>query len=179
MTLHSLYLWLYCLPVYQALSLWGAGCAVAILLRNHLSNLRCWRWLCGALTVAWAAAVIHLTLLSRTPDPGLENALKLFDSYRVWLREGNREMPRSILMNLGLFLPGGLLLIQLMPRRLCWWKRLVPALTVMLLFSLAIEWSQFHWQLGRLEADDVLHNTLGSLLGILGDILLPLKPTDT
>lgn len=178
MKLQTLYHWFYCLPISRMLLLLACGCGAMLLLRNRCCALRCWRWLCGAGLAAWAAVVIHMTLLSRVPEPGLANSLRLLDSYRIWLREGNREILRSNFMNLGLFLPGGLLLIQLMPRRWTRRKRFLSALTLAAAFSIAIERMQYITLLGQMEADDVLHNGLGAALGILADLAVPLKKTD-
>lgn len=173
MNLGKLYHWFYCLPLPRAVLLCVMGCAGVLWVRNRWHTRSRWHWLCGGILVIWAAVVIHLTLLGRSPDPELTHSLRLFDSYRVWLREGNREMIRSNFMNLALFLPGGLLLAQLMPRQWPRWKRLLPALALMMLLSICIEWVQAHFLLGQAEADDVLHNTLGAALGIMADVVFP------
>lgn len=64
-------------------------------------------------------------------------------------------------MNVVLFYPAGLLLAAVLPKR---WRFPVTAV-VFVLFSLSIEIAQHSLFLGRGEIDDVLHNTLGAMLG--------------
>ena len=45
--------------------------------------------------------------------------------------------------------------------------RCLLATAVLLAMSAAIEWAQFRLNLGHCEIDDVIHNTLGALLGSL------------
>lgn len=69
-------------------------------------------------------------------------------------------------MNVLLFYPAGLLWAGLLPRRWPFGRMLVCTVLSFSLFSLGIELAQFGLGLGLGEMDDVLHNTLGALLGI-------------
>lgn len=81
------------------------------------------------------------------------------------LNGGNREIYRANYVNAVLFFPSGLLGFEMLPK--CWsegWKWLLT--TVLLaLFSACIEYAQYRHGLGLAEVDDVIHNTLGALLG--------------
>ena len=68
-------------------------------------------------------------------------------------------------MNAVLFYPAGLLLAGLMPENRSYRKGMLCTVLIFALFSLVIELSQYFWQLGNCEIDDVLHNTLGAGLG--------------
>ena len=86
-----------------------------------------------------------------------------FQSYRAFFAGENEELLRSNLMNVLLFFPAGLFAGTLLPRR-----RLLPILGIALaaaLLSAGIEVLQFRFALGFAETDDVIHNTLGALLG--------------
>ena len=80
----------------------------------------------------------------------------------VLLGGGERELLRSAFMNVLLFYPGALLLRSILPRG-------TGLLVVLGLFAatVVIEVCQFALQLGYAETDDVLHNTLGAVLGVL------------
>ena len=112
----------------------------------------------------WGGTVIYITILSR--EPGTTFAYgALFRSYREVLAGGNRELLRSNFMNVLLFLPGGLLLGALLPDRWPRWARMLTAGLLLGGMSLAIEQCQHLRMLGNAEADDILHNTLGAVLG--------------
>lgn len=70
---------------------------------------------------------------------------------------------RSLLMNVALFIPLGLSLPFVLPDRV---KRKVLVSTVIgIILSICIEASQYIFSLGRCETDDVIMNTLGTLIG--------------
>lgn len=112
-----------------------------------------------------------MTLFSRGPVPEPVPPEPLLQSYRKMLREQNPEILRSNLMNLILFFPAGVLLAQLLPR--AWPKglRVAAAVLMLVLFSGGIEYFQYRHHLGQAEADDILHNGAGALLGVLSDQL--------
>ncbi|MGM9537118.1 MAG: VanZ family protein [Candidatus Onthomonas sp.] len=124
-----------------------------------------WRWTAFGLLLLWALVVLYMTLLNRGEGGGAV-MLTPFWSYREALSGGNRELLRSNLMNVLLFLPGGLLVGELTPRS---WrgKTALLALGLSLLLSAGIETLQGIFGLGIAEVDDVIHNTLGGLLGSL------------
>lgn len=76
-------------------------------------------------------------------------------------------MIRTNFMNVALFYPAGLLSASLLPDK---WPRLQKILSAAILFALfsaVIEYTQFFCALGKPEVDDVIHNTLGAILGTL------------
>lgn len=128
--------------------------------RQHRRLLPLW----GGMLLVWAAAVLYLTVWSRSGSGSYRTEWIPFHSYREVLAAGNREILRSNFMNLVLFYPAGLLLAALLPKRWRGWR--LPALIVTFaIFSFGIEYAQYHWALGRPEIDDVIHNTLGAVLG--------------
>lgn len=111
--------------------------------------------------------VLFATLFSRQSAVSHSPNLIPLHSYRELLNGGTRELLRTNFMNVILFYPGGLLLRMLLPSG----RRAVPAWigTGLLLgcFSLGLEYLQYRLALGTPEIDDVIHNTLGALLGWL------------
>lgn len=70
-------------------------------------------------------------------------------------------------MNVVLFYPAGLPGCEALSKR---WKRVWKVLLVTCVFplvSIGIEYSQYRFVLGLAETDNVIHNTLGTLLGAL------------
>lgn len=65
-----------------------------------------------------------------------------------------------MLLNVVLYIPIGLLLGGLTDK---WWK----ALAVGCLLSMSIELLQLVFRKGLCETDDVIHNTLGALVGMV------------
>ena len=121
----------------------------------------------------YALAVAFVTLLSREPSPVRFVRLNLFRSYRSAFRSvvrynRNRKtiLPRvnwtmrEMILNVVLFLPVGALLACLFPR-----MRPVKAALAGLLSSLAIEVAQAVFRLGVFDVCDLVHNTLGTVLG--------------
>ncbi len=68
-------------------------------------------------------------------------------------------------MNVFLFFPLGLSLSNALPRRWHRWGRIALTTSAACLFSIAIEYTQYHYALGLAETDDVICNTLGAFIG--------------
>ncbi len=68
----------------------------------------------------------------------------------------------EILMNVAVFIPIGLLL-GIVFSRIAWWK----VVLIGSLISMSIEFSQFAFMRGFAETNDVIHNTLGCLIGYM------------
>lgn len=165
MSIAGVFWWIYQLDP-GVLLLMAAVCTLVFLrLRQSWADRPLWRGGIAALLVLWSAAALWVTILNRSAEPVGALRLPLLHSYREVLAGGNPEILRSNFMNVLLFFPGGLLLGALLPHR---WPRWARVLTAMLGFgtmSLAIERCQYLWLLGNAETDDILHNTLGAVLG--------------
>ena len=103
---------------------------------------------------AYLAAVLWITLFSRIGD-GYRRFLLPFHSYvEIWKGEW-----RPLLENIGniaLFIPLGVALK---------WSGVKDVKKAGLLASLLIEILQFTFALGTFECDDLIHNTLGAVIG--------------
>lgn len=162
----ELFLWFYCLPLHQAAALVLCGMWLLLALHRKLWERRGWRcflWGCLALGLL---AVLSQTLLLRTPGAHQTAPLPLFASYRALMAGENPEILRSNLMNVLLFAPLGLCGCLLWGKRVSAWQA-AAVTAALLLFSCAIEWAQLETGRGVCELDDLLHNTLGGLLGSL------------
>jgi glycopeptide antibiotics resistance protein len=152
--------WVYCLPIWEA-------AVIALLFSGGLFWLRCnhshrkwWKPLLILLLICWGMALLLHTLLSRGR---LDTTVSLvpFQTYITVLRGGEKELLRSAFMNVLLFYPAGLLLLLLFPKWKGGW-----VLAGLVLISVSIEVCQYAFRLGYAEVDDVIHNTLGALLGL-------------
>ena len=103
---------------------------------------------------------VHLYgLLSDAGKRGGDIALSPLWSYAQWI-QGNDVFLKYIVLNILMLLPIGVSLSFV-------WKSPKRILIFGFLFSLLIETSQLLTGRGLFEIDDILHNTLGVLLGIL------------
>lgn len=117
--------------------------------------------------VLWVAGVLWITMLSREGNGRFQSSWVLLHSYREAFSEGRSEILRSSMMNVALFFPAGLLWAGLCAGRCSVRRQLRFLLPAFFLFSLGIELSQYVLRLGVAEIDDVMHNTLGAVIGLL------------
>jgi len=82
-----------------------------------------------------------------------------FWSYRA-IQEGMADLLPENIMNVVVFIPVGLLLGMAF-KQMTWWKSILIGLCI----SASIESLQFYFMKGFSELDDVMHNTLGCMIG--------------
>ena len=148
-----------------------AGCIVGTMgyhaLRRKYERKRRWRMGSVLLLLLWATAVICSTVLGRNGGQSSIFHMIPLHSYREVLAGGSRDILRSNFMNVMLFFPAGLLFAGLLPRRWTFGKKLACTGLMFSALSLGIELAQFGLGLGLGEIDDVLHNTVGAMVGCL------------
>lgn len=103
---------------------------------------------------AYIAAVLWITLFSRIGD-GYRGFLLPFHSY-VEILKGNRQFLLENIGNVVLFIPFRVALK---------WSGVKDVKKAGFLASLLIEILQFTFALGTFECDDLIHNTLGAVIG--------------
>ena len=113
------------------------------------------------LFAAYTIFIVWYTLLKREPR-GLERVFKpeLFWAIKGWIVNSTIESKKEAvqyLLNILFFIPYGLLI----PWKENWKRVFVTALVL----SISIELSQYIFNLGWCEVDDVISNTLGALIG--------------
>ena len=118
-----------------------------------------WRLFNGAVCFGVVAVILYMTVYTRGENPQ-EPALAPFQSFLEAKRQP--ELYRAMLMNVFLFEPIGLSLPQILPKKA---HPVVITVVFSLLLSIGIEAAQLHLHLGRCEADDVIMNTLGAVIG--------------
>ena len=114
--------------------------------------------------VIWSSIVLFLTVLGRRSKPDTYGFnLVLFSSYQGLFDEANSAVLSTALLNILLFVPIGFTLSVVFKNK----HRLLIPLLISFGFSLLIETCQLLLQSGFFELDDLFHNTLGGLIGIL------------
>lgn len=126
------------------------------LLLKKLGKQHIWA---SCFTVLYLGLVYTSTVFSRMPGSVGNIALSPLWSYAQWI-QGNDVFLKYIVLNILMLLPIGVSLSFV-------WKSPKRILIFGFLFSLLIETSQLLTGRGLFEIDDILHNTLGVLLGIL------------
>lgn len=123
--------------------------AVAVLICVVVGRI--WRWE-GGLLAGYMFLLLAETVLIRGVTPGPHFRSQLFWSWRAW-----DEQRTQILTNIAMFIPVGVI------AGLIWrWKGLLVAIGM----SFVIEVLQLITDRGLCEFDDVIHNTLGALIGV-------------
>lgn len=142
-----------------------------VLIRRRWGSRRWFRPGCIGLLVLWLYTLLKLTVIGRSA--GTEPEVLLIPFYYLWELHttGNNELIRSTFMNVALFFPAGLLTALLLPRTWPGQRKVGVILGVFLGLSCTVELIQLVWVLGRVEMDDLIHNTLGALLGALPVLL--------
>lgn len=103
---------------------------------------------------AYIAAVLWITLFSRRGE-GYRGLFLPFHSY-VEILKGNRQFLLENIGNVVLFIPLGVALK---------WSGVEDVKKTGFLVSFLIEVLQFTFALGTFECDDLIHNTLGAVIG--------------
>ena len=121
--------------------------------------------------IAWLALaeyvffVLGLTVIYRSSGL-IKIYLSPFWSYESIFRDGNTEMLYETMLNVVLFIPLGLLwgaISSKWPKKWQWISAAIVGITL----SIAIEFLQYYFGKGCVETDDVIHNTLGCLIGFV------------
>ena len=134
-------------------------CIVAWLFLITKGIRKGWRLVSGLLLVEYVVLLLFTIVFSRDYRETPQFSLTPFWSYMEIINGKHDLIPENI-MNVVVFLPLGLFL-GLTFRALKWKSVFLVAVSL----SLSIEILQFILQRGFSDPDDVLHNTLGCLLG--------------
>ena len=117
--------------------------------------------------------ILYMTLLCRTPRTFYQYNYKLFWSYQYFFDQDHPE-GRQIILNILFFIPYGFLLSALLNNFQIKSKKKVFLITCIsgCFLSIVIELLQLIFKLGLSEIDDVIHNTLGAIIGYFAYALL-------
>ena len=174
--LRSVFLWFYCLPLLNAVVVVGLASVTFLLVRSWLVRRSIWKPFVSIAFLACLVVIFAGTIGDRVPSQqAIQPQWIPFHSYRAVLAGANQEILRSNFMNVVLFYPAGMCFCELLPKN---WSRIRRVALTGLLFlclSAGVEWGQYCFSIGQTEMDDVIHNSLGALLGALvGTISFPI-----
>jgi len=142
----------YCLGTVLLLSLYGVRKGI----ENSLKLL----------AAEYVIFVLCSTVLFRPSHENVGYSLTPFWSY-VAIQNGRNDLLNANIMNVAIFIPiGGLL--GCLSKRLKWWMAALIGVGT----SLTIEILQYLLKRGFAEIDDVMHNTLGCLIGFMIAVLI-------
>lgn len=109
------------------------------------------KWTAGVL-IGYVLIILGETVLFRTSFSGQHFQPQLFWSYKVW-----SVQKEQIIANILMFIPLGIITGSLWK-----WRGMFAGIGA----SVAIELLQLTSQRGLCELDDILHNTLGTFIGV-------------
>lgn len=111
--------------------------------------------------------ILAVTVLSRDFGTVRELSLTPFASWRDYFNGSNAEFLRTNIFNMLLFMPFGASLYAVGYPNLSVKKCLIITVTAAFVLSVGVELAQFLLQCGETETDDVIHNVLGAVFGVL------------
>lgn len=121
-----------------------------------------WNIANSLLACGMVMAILCITIMDRTTG---ERTLVLKPFASLAAARSQSEAYRELLMNIFLFFPLGLTLSNALPQSWGRWRRIGLTVTIGLLLSAGIEYTQYRFALGVAETDDVICNTLGVFIG--------------
>lgn len=143
--------------------------------RNYAARYHgIWRIINGVFLTISSIAIAYFTLWNRNEHP---DVIMLVPFHTFQEAKAQPELYRSMMMNVFLFVPFGLSLPNVIECPIRSSKKCKPFVVVVLatLFGLClsalIEYFQYRYSLGRCEVDDVIMNTLGTLIGALSYLI--------
>ncbi len=134
-------------------------CAVLILF--IVGFKKGWRLVVRLLLFEYCTLIYSSTVIFRTSVKNTEIKQAFFRNYVNIFEKGRFYIHPEMLMNVLVFVPLGILLCAAF-RGIKWWQSLLLGMC----FSISIELLQFVFKRGTTEIADVIHNTLGCLIGI-------------
>ncbi len=137
------------------------GFIVLNIVYTHREKSAAYKIIVFAAGVVYLAALLYLTLGMRSPQAEYTYELVLFWSYWEVFTGEEQWLLWENIANMFLFFPFGIFLYEWLSGKRKWYLCMIVVLCV----STGIELTQLLAKLGLFEFDDILHNTLGGILG--------------
>lgn len=149
----------------QSVSIWLVfavviGIIAFVFYRKEIIKFR--SFVAVPLLTFYLSFVATITVVARIPSAKAQYQLEVFWTYRA-IANGDTHYGAEIFWNIILFIPIGILVMLLLTHRHSW----ITALITGLLMSICIEVIQLVFHRGLFEFDDMIHNTLGAVIGIV------------
>lgn len=170
--MEKIFLWFYCLPIPDALILYTAATVLFLWLRVKIANQIWWKIGISLLLFCWISVILYGTIGQRSGGTDYREPILIpFYTYYAVLTGSSSELLRESLMNALLFYPAGLLTFEALPGKWSRWGKTLLIILSFAILSTGIEIQQYRLAIGLVEVDDIIHNTLGAILGTLGHSL--------
>ena len=140
--------------------------AVAIFLLIY----KTWKKISVSLLITYCFLIFATTVLARTSRENVSYNLtpfRLFQTGEWWTKQ---DLMLQIKANVLMFVPIGFLFMLTGKGRKGWLEKAlytIVSIIVGIFFSVLIEYMQYKLKRGLCEADDVIHNTIGTVIGIV------------
>ncbi len=131
---------------------------------ERFRDIRKWKIINLILALFAVFVVFYSTFLTRSTDSSI---IRMIPFHSFELAKSNPEMYRTMMMNVLLFLPFGLFVGSLTPKRLPTVLGIVLTFLLGIVFSVSVECIQYKYSLGICEIDDVICNSFGVLMGAM------------
>ena len=148
------------IPLYAYESLGVVFCIGAVVLFALKGFKGGWRYVSGMLLAEYVFVLYCSTVIFRHVSSVRKYDFSPFWSYRAYFSGEDTTLLAENIMNVLVFVPVGLLL-GLIYRSMTWLRALLIGASL----SVGIETLQFIFLRGFAEFDDVMHNTLGCVMG--------------
>ena len=159
----------YCLPLSVILLLMGIVLIIwketDLVLSPYPNAIGWWKTTNIVLALGSVGLILYSTILTREVG---EREVMLIPFHFLTRVPTDNEAIRTVLMNLFLFFPLGLTAGRGLCDKLSPVKRVAFVTAIGLLLSVTVESIQYVFELGNVEADDLIANTAGAWLGAYG-----------
>lgn len=105
--------------------------------------------------------VLTITIIERIVTAKAKYELELFWTYKA-IQAGQTDLRAEIFWNVVLFIPIGILVSMMLSKKRKWLSIIIG-----FLMSAGIELTQLLLHRGLFEFDDMVHNTLGTVIGLV------------
>lgn len=134
------------------------------LLGRCMKGRRIWKGLNVCVFIGTFGVILTMTLRGRSV--GVYEVI-LWPLHSFIEAKTQPEIYRAMLMNVFLFVPLGLSMPNILPHSRKPGANIRFTILFGICLSIAIEWCQYRYGIGRCETDDVLTNALGTAIGCL------------
>lgn len=161
--LNTVYAW----PIILLVLFTAAILAALLLLWLRFCGERNKTFASTVMLILSAFFILVVTVLSREMGSGRELSLLPFISWINYFNGNNEELLRTNIFNMLLFMPFGASFYAVGYTKISPKICLIITVAASLILSVSVESAQFLLRCGEAETDDVIHNALGAVFGVL------------
>lgn len=140
-------------------------CIVAVVLFTW-RGIKAWRWLVGLLLLEYVVVLLYVTVIFRDAEKVAGYNFKPFWTYGEIAKGIRDDLLPQVIMNVAVFVPIGIMTGFVTQNRVLR-NRWMIVIGLGIGLSVGIEIIQFLFSKGFAELDDIMHNTLGCIIGFV------------